>query len=60
MTQYIIISIIVAACIMYAAITVYKTWNKAKNCKEYKCSGCPFYEKCKENVKEKRNSATAN
>ena len=54
MIQYIIITIILAACILYAANCLYEAWHKAKTCKDYKCSGCPFYEKCEKNKRRKQ------
>lgn len=50
--QYIIIATIVAACIVYAAIRFYQTWKKARKCHDFHCSGCAFYEKCKNNQKK--------
>ena len=49
MIQHIIITIILAACILYVANSLYKTWHQTKTCKDYKCAGCPFYEKCEKN-----------
>ena len=48
-TQYIIILTILAACIVYAAIRIYRAWKKVSQCHErdYKCAGCAFYEQCK-------------
>lgn len=51
MIQYIIIAIILAACFAYAAFRLFKALKKAKNCKDYRCSGCAFYEKCKDQRK---------
>ena len=52
MIQDIIITIILAACITYAANRIYKAWHQASTCKNYRCSGCAFYEKCKKNKKK--------
>ena len=49
MIQYIIIAIILAACITYAAICIYRSIKQARECKNYQCSGCPFVEKCQKN-----------
>ena len=53
MAQHIIVATIVAACISYAAFRLFKALKKAKSCKDYRCSGCAFYEKCKEHKKSK-------
>ena len=47
--QYIIILTILAACIVYAAIRIYRAWKKVSQChdRNYKCTGCAFYEQCK-------------
>lgn len=52
MIQYIIIAIILAACITYAAICIYRSLKQARECKNYQCSGCPFVEKCQKNKKK--------
>lgn len=57
MIQYIIIAIILAACITYAAICIYRSIKQARECKNYQCSGCPFVEKCQKNKKERGYSA---
>ena len=56
MIQYIIIAIILAACVAYAAFRIFKAWKKAIKCKDYRCSGCAFYEKCKKQSKLKLNT----
>ena len=56
MTQYIIIAIILAACLTYAAIRIYKEWHQVKKMTrkgDFRCAGCAFYEKCK--GKNKKN-----
>ena len=52
MTQYIIIATILAACIVYAAIRIYRAWRKVEQChdRNYQCSGCAFYEQCKKKI----------
>ena len=50
--QYIIITTTLAACISYAAFCIYKAWVNARKCKDFHCSGCAFYEKCKKNEKK--------
>lgn len=52
MIQYIIIAIILAACITYTAICIYRSIKQARECKNYQCSGCPFVEKCQKNKKK--------
>ena len=54
--QYFIIGITLAACIMYAAFCIYKAVTSARKCKNYRCSGCAFYEKCKNNHKKTRKN----
>ena len=51
--QYIIILTILAACIAYAAIRIYRAWKKVSQChdRNYKCAGCAFYEQCKKKKK---------
>lgn len=51
MIQHIIVAIILAACILYAANRIYKTWQNARKCKNYRCSGCAFYERCQKKNK---------
>ena len=53
MIQYIIIAIILAACVTYAAICIYRSIKQARECKNYQCSGCPFVKKCQKNKKER-------
>ena len=52
MIQYIIIAIILAACVTYAAICIYRSIKQARECKNSQCSGCPFVEKCQKNKKK--------
>lgn len=52
MIQYIIIAIILAACVTYAAICIYRSIKQARECKNYQCSGCPFVKKCQKNKKK--------
>jgi len=47
MIQYILTAIILAACIAYAAFRIFMACKKALKSKNYRCSGCAFYEKCK-------------
>lgn len=51
-TQYIIIAIILVACLGYATFSIWKAVDSARKCKEYKCAGCPLYEKCEKNKKK--------
>ena len=52
-TQYIIILTILAACIVYAAIRIYRAWKKVNQCHDWncKCAGCAFYEQRKKKKK---------
>lgn len=52
MIQYIIIAIILAACVTYAAICIYRSIKQARECKNYQCSSCPFVKKCQKNKKK--------
>ena len=56
MTQYIIIATILAACIVYAAIRIYRAWRKVEQChdRNYQCSGCAFYEQCKKKKTQRK------
>ena len=50
--QYIIVGTILVACLGYATFRLVKSWRSAMKCKDYKCSGCPFFEKCEKNKKK--------
>ncbi len=50
--QYIIIGIILAVCLVYAAKMIYTAIKATQNCKDYKCAGCAFYDSCKKNHKK--------
>jgi len=50
--QYIIIAIILVACVSYATFLIWKSWQSNIKCKQYKCSGCPFLEKCEKKQKK--------
>ena len=53
--QYIIIAIILMACLGYAINCLWKVfrqWKNAQKCNDFKCAGCPFYEKCEKNSKK--------
>ena len=43
-----LILLILAVCVMYTANRIYKTYRKAKTCKDFKCANCPFLEKCEQ------------
>ena len=45
--QYIIIGIVIVACLVYATIIMWKNGKSQLKCGDYKCAGCPFYEKSK-------------
>ena len=57
MTQNVLILLILAVCVMYTANRIYKTYRKAKTCKDFKCANCPFLEKCEQ---KKRKSEEKN
>ena len=63
MNQYTIIATILAACILYAAFRIYKSWKEVNKCTDgrYRCAGCAFYEECKkkENETSKKENNTA-
>lgn len=53
--QHIIITIILVACLGYATfclIKSWKSWKSTQKSSDYKCAGCPFYEKCEKNKKK--------
>ena len=50
--QYIIIAIVLTACVGYAGYRIYKEIKLNILCKNYGCAGCAFYEKCKKNRKK--------
>ena len=50
--QYIIIGIILVACLAYATFCLWKAIASMRKCKDYKCAGCPFLEKCEKNQKK--------
>ena len=52
--QYIIITIILVACIAYATFLIWKSWQSNRKCTDYHCTGCPFLEKCEKNKKKVR------
>ena len=50
--QWILIAIILVACLGYATFYLWKSWHSALKCGDYKCAGCPFSEKCEKNSKK--------
>ncbi len=50
--QYIIIGIVIFAAILYAVQRSYKSVNDNIKCKDYKCAGCAFYDKCRNKQKK--------
>ena len=44
--QYIIIGIVIVACLVYATIIIWKNGKSQLKCDDYKCAGCPFFVKC--------------
>ena len=43
--QYIIIGIVIVACLVYATITIWKNGKSQLKCDDYKCAGCPYFKK---------------
>ena len=52
--------LILAVCVMYTANCIYKTYRKAKTCKDYKCANCPFLEQCEQKKSENKGKTTKN
>jgi hypothetical protein len=50
--QYIIIGIVILSAILYAVIRSYKSVQDNIKCKDYKCAGCAFYDKCRNKQKK--------
>ncbi len=50
--QYIIISVILLACVIYLARYIYYEVKENIQYKNYGCAGCAFYEKCKRSKKK--------
>lgn len=50
--QYIIIGIVIFAAILYAVLRSYKSVQNNIKCKDYKCAGCAFYDKCRNKQKK--------
>lgn len=50
--QYIIIGIVIFAAILYAVLRSYKSVKDNVKCKDYKCAGCAFYDKCRNKQKK--------
>ncbi len=50
--QYVIIAIILVACLAYATFLIWKSWQSNRKCTHYQCTGCPFLEKCEKNKKK--------
>ena len=60
MTQNVLIVIILAVCVLYTANCIYKTYRKAKTCKDYKCANCPFLEQCEQKKSENKGKKVGN
>ena len=60
MTQNVLIVIILAVCVLYTANCIYKTYRKAKTCKDYKCANCPFLEQCEKKKSENKGKTVGN
>ena len=50
--QYIIIGIVIVACLVYATIIIWKNGKSQLKCGDYKCAGCPFSRNVKKNKKK--------
>ncbi len=50
--QYIIIFLVIALAVTFAVRGIYKSINQNIKCKDYKCAGCAFYDKCKKEQKK--------
>ena len=55
--QYIIIGIVIVACLVYATIIIWKNGKSQLKCDDYKCAGCPFFEKCEKKQEKTRKYA---
>ena len=60
MTQNVLIVLILAVCVLYTANCLYKTYRKAKTCKDYKCANCPFLEQCEKKKSENKGKTVEN
>ena len=60
MTQNVLIVLILAVCVLYTANCIYKTYRKAKTCKDYKCANCPFLEQCEKKKSENKGKTVEN
>lgn len=45
--QYIVIFVVIAVSVCFALRNLYKAIYHNVKCKDYKCTGCAFYDKCK-------------
>lgn len=50
--QYILIGIVLAVAIAYAARRIYRTIKQNLICKNYRCAGCAFYDQCQKKKKK--------
>lgn len=50
--QYVFIAVVLVACLWYATFRLVKSYRDNVKCKDYKCSGCPFLEKCEKKRKK--------
>ena len=45
--QYIVIFVVIAVSVCFVLRNLYKAIYRNVKCKDYKCAGCAFYDKCK-------------
>lgn len=45
--QYIVIFVVIAVSVCFVLRNLYKAIYHNVKCKDYKCAGCAFYDKCK-------------
>ena len=45
--QYIVIFVVIAVSVCFVLRNLYKAIYNNVKCKDYKCAGCAFYDKCK-------------
>lgn len=49
--QYVIVAVVVAACVALAVRYLYREWRENVRYRNYGCAGCAFYDKCRRNKK---------
>ena len=45
--QYIIVGVIICIAVAFVVVKAYRSVKQNIRCKDYKCAGCAFYDKCK-------------